>query len=163
MKTKTWKIITVVLIVVVLLGGILSWIFYFSPEAKQERELQKNYEQAQETLSRLEEEARADVYGGKTPEETLQLFIEALQGEDFELASKYFAVNGPLSQNEWKEKIESGSDGFLTIASKAVPTLGQDQSDTTFWFSVYNNNEEVEQLIEMSFNEFSGVWKIESL
>lgn len=33
-----------------------------------------------------------DVYGGKTPEETLKLFIQALKEENIELASKYFAL-----------------------------------------------------------------------
>jgi len=33
-----------------------------------------------------------DKYGGETPEETLQLFIDALKAEDIELASKYFVV-----------------------------------------------------------------------
>jgi len=33
-----------------------------------------------------------DTYGGKTPEETLNLFIEALKKEDLELASKYFVL-----------------------------------------------------------------------
>ena len=40
----------------------------------------------------LEQPYKEDVYGGKTPEETLQMFIEALKKEDIELASKYFSL-----------------------------------------------------------------------
>ena len=43
--------------------------------------------------ARLETERQAkmaDTYGGKTPAETLQLYIDALKKNDLELASKYF-------------------------------------------------------------------------
>lgn len=46
---------------------------------------------------------REDVYGGKTPEETWALFLDALKKKDVELASKYFV---PEKQVEWKEIIE---------------------------------------------------------
>ena len=32
----------------------------------------------------------ADTYGGKTPQETLDMFISAVEKGDYELASKYF-------------------------------------------------------------------------
>ena len=34
--------------------------------------------------------AMADTYGGKTPQATLQMYIEAVEKGDYELASKYF-------------------------------------------------------------------------
>lgn len=34
----------------------------------------------------------ADIYGGKTPQETLDMFIAAVEKGDYELASKYFVV-----------------------------------------------------------------------
>lgn len=37
-----------------------------------------------------EEFEKNDTYGGKTPEETYQLFLQALEEQDIELASKYF-------------------------------------------------------------------------
>ena len=43
-----------------------------------------------------------DTYGGKTPKETLELFIAAIEKEDFDLASKYFIIN---KQKEWKEEL----------------------------------------------------------
>ena len=42
--------------------------------------------------NRLEALRKADVYGGKTPEETLNMYIEALKKGDIELASKYVVV-----------------------------------------------------------------------
>lgn len=38
------------------------------------------------------EEARKDTQGGKTPEETYNLFVSALKQGDIELASKYFVL-----------------------------------------------------------------------
>ncbi|MDO8516389.1 MAG: hypothetical protein Q7S28_04005 [bacterium] len=34
--------------------------------------------------------AMADTYGGKTPQETLQMYIDAVEKGDYDLASKYF-------------------------------------------------------------------------
>ena len=56
---------------------------------------------AQEKIERLAEAIRnwekenyerqlADTYGGKTPQETLKMYIEAVEKGDYELASKYF-------------------------------------------------------------------------
>ncbi|MBI2515132.1 hypothetical protein HYV91_03060 [Candidatus Wolfebacteria bacterium] len=45
-------------------------------------------------LKQVQEEdyrrAMADTYGGKTPQETLKMYIEAVEKGDYELASKYF-------------------------------------------------------------------------
>lgn len=43
-----------------------------------------------------------DTYGGKTPQETLDLFISAVEKGDYELASKYFVVE---RQEEWKKNL----------------------------------------------------------
>lgn len=48
-----------------------------------------------------------DSYGGKTPKETLELFIAAVEKEDFELASKYFVLS---KQEEWKNKLINGKE-----------------------------------------------------
>ncbi len=45
----------------------------------------------------------ADTYGGKTPEETLALFISALKKGDTTLASKYFILD---EQAKWKKNLE---------------------------------------------------------
>lgn len=64
---------------------------FFSPEARQER-----------AMADLLERYANDTYGGETPEETLSLFIKALETGDVELASKYFVVE---KQEEMKEEL----------------------------------------------------------
>ena len=46
-----------------------------------------------------------DTYGGKTPKETLEMFIVAVEKGDYELASKYFVLS---KQEEWKGKLVRG-------------------------------------------------------
>lgn len=53
-------------------------------------------------IKELERPYREDKYGGKTPEETFDLFLEALRKGDIELASKYFELE---NQEEWLEKL----------------------------------------------------------
>ena len=45
-----------------------------------------------EPQKKLEEAYKKDVVGGRTPEETLELFIAELKKDDLEAASKYYAV-----------------------------------------------------------------------
>ncbi len=48
------------------------------------------YYQQMQAVKNLEKMAKeSDKYGGKTPEETVRLFTEAIKKGDFELASKY--------------------------------------------------------------------------
>src|SRR3989344_9575072 len=48
----------------------------------------------------------ADTYGGKTPQETLDLFVAALRAEDVELASKYFLLDENLSREKWNNLLK---------------------------------------------------------
>ncbi len=68
--------------------GVLYGLHFFSPEYKQEQA-------ANEFIKREEEMKRAiyaDMYGGNSPEETLDLFIDAIKKRDIDLAVKYYAV-----------------------------------------------------------------------
>ena len=70
-----------VVVIIAALAAIYYANYYFSPEQK-----------ALRYYAELERQYREDTYGGKAPEETLQLFIDALKSGDIELASKYFVV-----------------------------------------------------------------------
>lgn len=62
-------------------------------------------------IDALEAPYRNDTYGGKTPEETFDMFLDALEKGDLELASKYFIVR---KQDEYKKRLEKmRSDGTL--------------------------------------------------
>ncbi|MAG12448.1 hypothetical protein CL630_01405 [bacterium] len=82
----------------IIVVGLLVWVgvAYLNPEGRQERA-------AIEYFENLEKEYENDTFGGATPEETLALFIEALEAEDVELASKYFL---PDDREEMKSDLE---------------------------------------------------------
>lgn len=54
-----------------------------------------------------EEQLRNDKYGGKTPEETFDMFIAALEKGDVELASKYFVIQ---KQENWLKTLQAYED-----------------------------------------------------
>lgn len=58
----------------------------------------------------LERPYREDKYGGKTPEKTFDLFLEALRKENIELASKYFELE---KQEKWIEILNQYKSGGL--------------------------------------------------
>lgn len=174
-KRKFWKFVAGFFgIIILAVGGFFVWDKYLSPQAKSQSQMEKQYEAYMEWEERHKQALREDTYGGKTPEETLQMFIEALKKGDIELASKYFALDTNeqsynaeyyLTRKKWEEGLKKAKDegkleGIINIVSMAIPTPNQESSQDTFWFSVFNNKGETEQLIEMFFNTDSRIWKI---
>ncbi len=65
-----------------------------------------------EEVAQMEALEKADTYGGKTPEETLDLYIEALKKGDIELAAKYSRVDQQEEEIE-DLKMATSRDGDL--------------------------------------------------
>jgi hypothetical protein len=115
----------------------------------------------------------ADTYGGKTPQETLDMFIDALRKDNTELASKYFALEtnendaeNYLTRKKWEQAIaKAKEDGKLSqiveILSKAQPAGSAFKN--SFGFEVRDENNQLIVDIGMVFNTYTKVWKIESL
>ncbi|MBN2197623.1 hypothetical protein JW698_00260 [Candidatus Wolfebacteria bacterium] len=173
-KSKFLKFSGVFLLIIALsLGSFLVWNKYFSNEAKSNRETIKNYEKYTKAMENLEKIMTEDTYGGKTPEETLRMFINALENEDLELASKYFILETNenseyyLTREEYEDalnkvKNENRLQEVINIVNKAK--IDPDfSSDTNKWFVVENSDGLVDYSIILKLNEFSHVWKIESL
>src|SRR3989338_9653989 len=109
-----------------------------------------------------------DTYGGKTPQETLDLFVAALKSEDVDLASKYFMLDDSLSREEWlntlvKFKEEELLDNMVEdIEGKAKEDKEGKTDENDFKFVLFDGNGDVGARINMQFNRYSKVWKIES-
>ncbi|MFH0890667.1 MAG: hypothetical protein V1856_01400, partial [Candidatus Liptonbacteria bacterium] len=87
---KDYRKMMFVFLVMVLLGigGIFAWEIYKEWTLPQRAaELQREIDQMRE---QEHQRLMADTYGGKTPQETLGMYIEAVEKGDYELASKYF-------------------------------------------------------------------------
>jgi len=104
---KKYLIIIILLVGVGLCIGFLIW--FLNPQMRQARQFKKGIENFNQALKTAEKEYASDTYGGITPEETYQLFLEALKNQDIDLASKYFILD---KQEEYKKLLNQvkGSD-----------------------------------------------------
>ncbi len=122
----------------------------------------------EEFLKNYEELMMADTVGGATPEETLKMFVEALRAEDVNLAARYFLLDDEGKGDKWVTYLQEIKDNGLM--QKLADDLGRAKvdtesvvSETDYNFVIVNAEGDVVREINMELNEFSGVWKIESL
>lgn len=109
----------------------------------------------------LEKQYREDTYGGATPEETLKLFVAALEKKDYTLASKYFI---PEKQVENLKKMPEGikSGGLMALVNayhngKIELTTVGDSAE----IKIYGVAEKAPFLFRLIKNRFTNEWKIE--
>ncbi|MEW6617653.1 MAG: hypothetical protein AB1333_04555 [Patescibacteria group bacterium] len=169
-KPRSFRPVFVGLGVVVVV--IVLWFIYlvfFSPDARRDFQMQKNYNQAIRAINTYEEAMRNDAYGGKTPQETLNLFIDALKKEDIELASKYFILRSDGSpDSQWLEGLKKAKeeDKILEVVEKlkhAEPYKKDITHEMDYKLVVFDQKKEIDIYIDLGFNKYSGVWKIENL
>lgn len=106
-----------------------------------------------------------DVYGGKTPEETFDMYIDALKKGDLELASKYFVVSGqkeeldylkgrtPNQLQEYAQKLE-GLNKVWEFSESSSSNISK------VYFALFDGQD---IRIQFSLNELTNVWKIKFL
>ena len=134
--------------------AVWSWGAYLNPDVREKRALVKYFED-------IEEEYRNDMYGGATPEETLALFISALEAEDVDLASKYFL---PDEREKWsallnravaENRVERMKNemGMLSLSNK---------NHNEAFFTLANAQNVVEVIVSLKKNQ-NNIWKIISL
>ncbi len=95
-----------VLFLVLLAGGVLWFVLNGMPFISN---LRANWE-AQRLQAQWEKPYREDTYGGKTPEETYDMFLDALRKGDTTLASKYFVVG---DQAKWQKTLDEYKNNNL--------------------------------------------------
>ncbi len=108
---------------------------------------------------------KADHYGGKTPEETLDMFVDALKKRDYKLAAKYYL---PWKQKEaeedlkdWMEEHTKGFQLFLSVYDKDL--IKTEDSALNYLKSVKimrDPGEKHSYYINMRLNEINNIWKI---
>ncbi len=107
-----------------------------------------------------------DEVGGKTPQETLDMFVAALRANDAEAAAALFMLDDNLSREKWVAQFmdakQRGVLGQLAddIEQNAKPGTPAYEGDYGYVF--YGPNGIVSGQIDMEFNIFSGVWKLQS-
>jgi len=168
MKNK--KLIYVILAVVVLTAG---GFFYWQKQNEEfrlitdETEMTKfvmthSQEELDEYYRKVDELKASDTYGGKTPEETMELYIDALKKGDVELASKYFDwIDQEKEINELKDLSKEQIDDYLNVLQIKNEVSC---NDVMGWCESHGNYKGVNILIARFIKiEQSGLWKLESL
>ncbi len=162
-KTSLRFVAGFVIIVVLAFGSIYYLNYYNSPERK-----------ALRYYADLERQYAEDTYGGKTPEETLQLFVDALKAGDIDLASKYFL---PDEREKWLQKFQSTKEknGFADLIRliEGAKAKSVDNNSAVFSYKIESSGGGISvggkefnipsgvytQTINFSKNG-NGVWKI---
>jgi len=160
-------VIVFIVLVLLVVVGVVVWGNYLSPTAREARRMQDQYNAYLDWQGSYEEAMRADTYGGATPQETLSLFIDALEKGDLELASQYFILREDGTRDpKWLEgllqKKNEGSLGdIIQTLKKAVPAGSS--LDGYFGFEVREDRGILQYDINFKLNKYSQVWKIENL
>ncbi|MGC9046688.1 MAG: hypothetical protein ACP5IC_01035 [Minisyncoccia bacterium] len=164
----------IILIIFILLVIGLA-VFFIYPKLQQIKIDQYNKEQLTAFTNftkNFENAMKADTYGGKTPEETLNLFIAALEKNDIDLAAKYFALNSDdkskyyLTRQPWADGLYKAKEkGLLADMIKLLKQAKPAGSamEGYYGFEIRDENGQLLSDINMIFNQYSKVWKIESI
>ncbi|KKQ23010.1 MAG: hypothetical protein US36_C0006G0009 [Candidatus Wolfebacteria bacterium GW2011_GWC1_37_10] len=122
---------------------------------------QKAVQKFAEALKKAEQDdyqkAMADTYGGKTPQETLQMYIDAVEKGDYELASKYFI--GDKQEEELRSSYKmskSEIERYISVLKNAITKFdfdGKYDIDKKY-FSLYKPILIREKIYP------NGIWKI---
>ncbi|MDD4931783.1 MAG: hypothetical protein PHG66_06605 [Candidatus Colwellbacteria bacterium] len=153
--------------VILVLVCFLTWDKLLSPEARQGREDAKNVEEFFNEIDMGEKAQRDDTYGGKTPEETMQLFIAALEKEDLELAAKYFLLAEPgVPDPKWIEQLKKAKDekrlnDSINLLREAKFT-GESMPGYA-GFDILGSDGSVIYGIDLVKNTYSSLWKISNM
>lgn len=173
---KSWVGVPILILLIV---GFLWALTTFVPIFKQSLESR----QAKKSLREFYDRYANDKYGGKTPEETYDLLLEALKGNNIELASKYFIVN---KQEQWLKTLQQyKTKGYLDNFVKELEEnrkkwekISQIEKDTVSYeygvvvesssYAEWNGQKlELPTGIVANFTRFeknqNGIWKIQLL
>ncbi|MFY9462229.1 MAG: hypothetical protein WAP51_03450 [Candidatus Sungiibacteriota bacterium] len=143
-------------VVIALLGvGVMYGLQYYQYRKSPEYQAQKYFEDLQKRYAE-------DTYGGDTPEETLQLFIDALKKGDVELASKYFILDKQAEQKQYLISVKDKD--FLDEMIVDVEKLGNKYplvrgDNNRFIFETYNSQKELVLQADVA-KAPNGKWKI---
>lgn len=158
MKKKIWLLVGLVILLLAIVWGVVwgpqTFSFYWY-EYLNRKHLAE--------FEAIEEAYRTDTNGGETPEETLDLFVEALEAGDAGLAASYFVPEkrGEMERavNNWKKN--EGID--LVISSLQEAEEGNFLGNSKYQIPIVGDDGVVSITIDLIKNQHSQKWLIESL
>jgi type II secretory pathway pseudopilin PulG len=166
-KKKVWVVVVAVIILILLIGGWFVWQNYFSPDAQYQRKISEGQRLYNQAVSEYQRELKEDIYGGKTPEETIAMFVDALKKGDVELASKYFFVDASGDRSEWINGLEKAKvDGRLDSMVAELDNVKRISISSDLGVAdlgVLDKDGNIIHEVLLKLNSVAEIWKIESL
>ena len=119
----------------------------------------------------LEEPYKKDVYGGKTPEETWAMYIDALKKGDIDLAIKYYAVGDQEKREKFLAEEKQIDSLKLYLEQLSVPLQKDDSlpdfilanKESAYYYYMVKDletGEMIKNTVELYLNPYTKVWKI---
>ena len=128
-ERKVWWRHWSIVFILAVLAGLIIWVMLNLGPWLRSWQDERAAKSAQEQLEKL---YREDKYGGKTPEETFDMFIAALEQGDIELASKYFVLE---KQDDWFKTLSQYQ--ARDLLAYLISELKNNKED---WKKNYNGN-----------------------
>ncbi len=101
-------------------------------------------------------------FGGHTPQETLKLFIGALEKNDLTLAAKYFTPENRETASEDLEKLSSINMLGDLVKDLKNAKSGKLTNETHYYFEIIDEAGQAAAALELIKSQ-NGLWKIISL
>jgi hypothetical protein len=156
-----WKFI--IIFVAIILVGYAIYVAAYNIAHRDEIQRAADIEKDIEAWANI---YRNDKAGGSTPQETLNLFIAALEKNDVDLATSYFMPDDSGSREKWQKILQDTYDAgnFQLLAQalkKAQPNEAGIIEDKFYLFTAVDDRGEALAGVSLQFN--GHVWKIDSL
>lgn len=147
--------------VAILLLGYVAFVIAYNVQHWDQIQFNKASEEAVEQWLDV---YRNDKAGGKTPDETIDLFIAALEAGDVELATSYFMPDDYGNRDEERRMMQETFDaGYFPQLAAGLRVAQPDQDgiigEKFYRFTSYNEAGVAIGSISLQFN--GNVWKIE--
>lgn len=151
---KYWIVRGIIFLIVVFIAFV-----YFYPKYR-DWKFDREIKQLTEEINRPYLE---DTYGGQTPKETLEMFLTAIEKNDFDLASKYIVLS---KQEEWRDSlINAKKENKLDVLIDEIKIANEEINREE---SIWEKNESYvfidSRSVSFDFVKYpKGIWKIKEI
>jgi ABC-type cobalt transport system substrate-binding protein len=158
MSKKNIFVLLIVFFIVALVFIIIFW-------AKPLYQGWKINQEAQKFVDDYTKPLKEDNYGGKTPEETWDMFMNALKKGDTDLAAKYFEVKEQAETKEWLAEVKRENMLETMIKDLIANNLNESRKDESIAEYTISDKKNKKIIASITFikNIFTNIWKISSL
>jgi hypothetical protein len=123
----------------------------------------KNIEKGEKQYMELVAQYENDTNGGKTPEETLALYIKALEAKNIEEAAKYFMIDDQQYMLEQIQVLAKDDEIYQDWLNKTKTAKKVKEEGNLARFEYITSIDGVETVVSFILNKSSnGIWKLEN-